>query len=220
MNKTILRISILMSGLLFSLSLASCGSSPVKPPIKSTDEAPGAADWKDSQTKDSQARRGKVSRSRVTFGESAKADVFEENIDFKGLAKSLAFAPDITQYGYFEKAFDTCSAGYGFSSTQNCRKLTMAQVQFQIVCRNSEGTISTILSDDDLRPLSGRTLSWSLAGKSGTLQLDPDGRGQIQMAYVASPKRERMKIVSTNDFLYIRAEESRRLVTPVNWCND
>ncbi|MDZ4084206.1 MAG: hypothetical protein U1E10_14780, partial [Bdellovibrionales bacterium] len=139
-------------------------------------------------------------------------------VDYDGLQKSLGMTRPLSDYGYVEKEFATCEAGYGYSSTHQCRKNVFVVVGFQLLCRDSEGTVSTTLRYDDMQPLASRTISWELKGDRGQLVLDSQGRGQFRGIYAVSPRDQRLKITSRNDFLYMQAQAIKRIITPSNWC--
>ena len=142
------------------------------------------------------------------------------NVDYLGLHRSLGLDRGKDDLGYVERDFDTCSAGFGYSASNNCRRETFVSIQFQILCRDSEGTISTALGREDMKPLSGRSLNWFIQGTRGTMRLDGEGFGQIRTTFRNSQRLQRLKLAVDNDFVYVRAGEVKRLVTPRNWCND
>lgn len=141
------------------------------------------------------------------------------NVDYAGLHRSLGLERDKAELGYVEKVFDTCSAGYGYSASNDCRQETFVSIQFQILCRDSEGTISNALGREDMKPLSGRSLRWTIQGNRGTMRLDGEGFGHIKTTFRNSQRQQRLKLAVDNDFVYVRAGEVKRLVTPRNWCN-
>lgn len=145
--------------------------------------------------------------------------IAEENIDYESIQKSLGMDRDIDQLGYKEKAFNTCEMGFGFSRSQNCRTEYLAIIHFQLLCRDSQGTISTALTREDMQPLSGRTIQWTLNKKTASTVLGHDGHGQIRMSFAKSPRYQRLKLSANNDALYLKAGEIKRIVTPSNWCN-
>lgn len=143
----------------------------------------------------------------------------EDNIDYESIKHNLGLSKKIDQLGYAERAFNTCEMGYGFSRTKNCRTEVMAVIHFQLLCRDSQGTISTALTREDMQPLSGRTINWSLHKKNGNAVLNHEGQGQILMSFRSSPRNQRLKLSANNDALYLKANEIKRIVTPSNWCN-
>ncbi len=143
----------------------------------------------------------------------------EPAIDYVGLANSLGLNRPKQELGYSEKTFDTCQAGYGFSASNNCRRETFVAINFQILCRDSEGTVSVAISHHELKPLSGRSVKWGMRGASETMRLDGEGYGQILRTFSRSQRTERLKLTADNDFVYVRASEAKRLVVPRNWCD-
>lgn len=151
-------------------------------------------------------------------GEASK-DAPAVLIDYLGLHRALGLERSDTELGFIEKSFDTCAVGYGYSASNDCRREHFVSIHFQILCRDSEGTISTALGREDMKPLSGRTVTWTLPGARGTLRLDGEGYGQIRTTFPKSQKTQRLKLSVDNDFVYVRTGEVKRLVTPKNWCN-
>lgn len=142
----------------------------------------------------------------------------EGRVDYNALQTHLGLDRSTDELGYAEKAFNTCEAGYGYSRSRNCRTQHFVVLHFQLMCRDSEGTISTILTDADLTPIARKSVRWNLKGLSGTVQTDADGYGQIRVASPRSQRNERIKLAVSNDFLYTRAKEIKRVITPRPWC--
>lgn len=143
----------------------------------------------------------------------------EPSIDYVALQNHLHMDRERESLGFSEKSFNTCDAGYGYSRSQNCHKEHFVVIHFRLLCRDSEGTISTVLTDEDLRPLDRRTVKWSLKGTQGTVQTDGQGYGQIVTAASSSQKSQRVRLTVGNEFLYMRAKEIRKVITPEPWCN-
>ncbi len=140
-------------------------------------------------------------------------------IDMAGLQKYLGLSRASETLGYQEKKFQTCQAGNGFSNQQNCETKHFVVIHFQLMCRDSEGTISTILTAADLQPVSHRPILWTLKNISKTIETDERGYGQISMISAASQSQQRLKLSLGNDFLYTRAGEITRIATPPSWCS-
>lgn len=139
-----------------------------------------------------------------------------ERVDMEALQRHLKLVSD--DLGYRERGFNTCKAGYGYSSSRNCRNLTMAVINVRLQCRDSEGTISNALGASELTAIAGRPMSWKLAGVDGISQTDGEGYAQVRGVFSKSPKTERLRLQVGMQFLYVRAHEVTRLVTPKPWC--
>lgn len=140
-------------------------------------------------------------------------------IDYNSLQTYLKLDRDPEQLGFAEKAFNTCDAGYGYSRSQNCHKEYFVVIHFRLLCRDSEGTISTVLTESDVMPIAGRPVRWTLKGISGTVMTDGNGYGQIRTIASSSQNRQRIKIAVGNEFLYMRSHEITKVITPRPWCS-
>lgn len=150
---------------------------------------------------------------------SSPSTTYQENVDYAGLQDNLKLNRNFDQLGYSEKAFNTCEAGFGYSSTHNCRRKTFVVIHFQLMCRDSEGTISQVLTQNDLRPISRQNIKWTLKNAAGKLLTDSEGYGQIAMVSTDSQRYQRLKLSVDNDFLYLKAGELTQMITPKSWCN-
>jgi hypothetical protein len=88
-----------------------------------------------------------------------------------------------------------------------------------LLCRDSEGTISTVLTEADVTPIAGQTIRWTLKNVQGQFQTDGLGYGQIVALSPRPQKRERLKLTLGNEFLYMRANEITKVITPRPWCS-
>lgn len=140
------------------------------------------------------------------------------NIDYVRLQASLGLDRAFDKLGYIEKSFPTCEAGFGYPSSSNCRRDTFVLIHFRLLCRESEGTISTPLNESDLIPLGRSAVQWNLGPAKGDLVLDSQGYGQIRTTLNKSAKTQRLRMTVGNDFLFLNAGEVNRVVAPGNWC--
>ncbi len=143
----------------------------------------------------------------------------EPSIDVEGLARKLNLTRPVEVLGYQEAGFNSCDVGYGFSSSKNCHRMTLAVIHLRLQCRDTEGTISTALGAEDLRPISGQGVRWTLAGGDGVAQSDGEGYVEIRSIFPKSPRTQRLRIAVGLQFLYVRANEVSRIVTPRPWCH-
>ena len=143
-----------------------------------------------------------------------------EEIDYVSIQRLLGLDFDYKKLGYFEKTFNTCQVGFGYSKTENCKPLFFIVAHFQMLCRDSEGTISTILTKDDLRPVPHQDIRWFLKNADGALQTDAEGYGQVILASAISQKNQRLRVSNSKDFLLLRAGDVRQFIVPKNWCID
>ncbi len=183
--------------------LTACGTKP----LKTVEDSQLEADFGDGLEPRPKPTREKETRKQPL------------NIDYVGLHRSLNLERNSENLGYREKSFATCQVGYGYPANSDCRQEYFISVYFRLVCRDSEDTISTPLTEQDLFPLSGRSVRWNLGKGSGDLELDSDGYGQILAVAPVSQKAQRLKLTADQNFLFLTANTITRVVTPKNWCN-
>lgn len=142
----------------------------------------------------------------------------EEVIDLRALQTSVKLEPRKEELGYHEKKFNTCQAGAGYSSTVNCRNLSLVVVHFQLMCRDSEGTVSEVVTSANLEPIANQRIKWALNKANDESMTDSNGYAQIVMVSPESQRTQRMRVTLGDDFLFIRAGDARSLIAPKNWC--
>jgi hypothetical protein len=138
-------------------------------------------------------------------------------LDLDALEQSLGLSGQVTDLGYHEKSFNTCTAGYGYSSSHDCRKQVMTVIRFRLSCRESEGTESDV--DYQQSPVYSNSLRWSLGNQKGNVATNTEGYGSIRALYPISNRGARLKITLGNNFLVVRAEDIRRIVAPNSFCS-
>lgn len=139
-------------------------------------------------------------------------------IDYVALQTFLGLDRGSENLGYTERVFNTCEAGYGYSRNQDGHKEVFVVLHFRLLCRDTEGTVSTILTDADVNPIAGKTVKWNLKGMTGAVVTDGLGYGQIRTVSRISQRRERLRLSVGPEFLYMRANEITKVITPRPWC--
>lgn len=140
----------------------------------------------------------------------------EEQIDTAGLQRSLDMERPADDLGFAERQFNTCDAGYGYSSTHNCRSRHFVVVHFRLQCRDSDGTVSS--TNYQVRPVHSDQVKWNLGGYESFTRTDHDGFGQIRWIAPSSQKKNRLRLTVNGKFLALTAEEITRVVAPDQWC--
>lgn len=183
--------------LMMALSLASCATHSHEP-----DAAPTAS----------------LPAPETRAASDRPADT-NENIDLEALQRALRLGKPPQELGYEEASYNTCTVGYGYSSSQNCRRLTMAMINFRLQCRDSEGTISNALGASDLRAIAGQSVGWTLQKQAGLTTTDGEGYATLRGIFSKSPKNDWLKISVNAQYLNMRAQTITRVVAPRPWCH-
>lgn len=139
-------------------------------------------------------------------------------IDYASIQRLLGLDRSFDQLGYSEKSFETCQVGFGYANNTECQRKYFIVLHFKLVCRDSEGTISTVLTDADLKAIAGQAVIWSLKNANGKVVTDSEGYGQIVTTAFESQKNQRLRLAVGSDFLLTKAGETRRLIAPKSWC--
>jgi hypothetical protein len=71
----------------------------------------------------------------------------------------------------------------------------------------------------DQTPIANRTVTWTLKGNGGISETNSQGFAQIFSVSQNSQRTQRIKLSVGNDFLYMRANEITKVVTPKSWCD-
>ncbi|MGE4133735.1 MAG: hypothetical protein AB7F86_19010 [Bdellovibrionales bacterium] len=115
--------------------------------------------------------------------------------------------------GHEEKLFNPCTLGI---SNHGCDSRYLTVVHFQLVCRDSEGTISHV---PETKPITSRNISWTLAGQKGHTATDVNGFGQIKLLTNRSARGKRLILRRGSQFVGLTASEVSKIVLPKNWCS-
>lgn len=154
----------------------------------------------------------------ISTGEYNNSDS-DVQIDYYSLQRLLGLERNITTLGFSEKSFNTCRVGFGYSANENCLNKYFVVIHFKLVCRDSEGTVSSRVQAENLSPVANRQIKWALKNATGKMFTDSGGFGQIIIVSALSQKKERFRLSANEDFLLLRAGEIKQLMVPSNWCN-
>lgn len=187
--------SLLLLGL--STALINCASQQVYIPMQATEPE---------------------AKKRTEVTRYLASDSSAINVDYYGIQKELGMVRSADTLGFEEKKFNTCEIGYGYSPTKDCQTQYFTVLQFQLLCRDTEGTISHTVTSAQMQPLSNRNIRWQMNGTNGDLLTDSYGYGQIITVSKKTQTKNYIKMISNNDFLYTKLNEIRRIVTPSPWC--
>lgn len=146
-------------------------------------------------------------------------DLNDYDIDYEGLQRYLKLERRESKLGFEQKSFSSCEVGYGFPKGEMCTRLHYSVVHFRLQCREQEGTTSTVQTHVNTSPIAHETLRWSLERAEGDVQTDGEGFGQIRAITYKPAAKQRLKISNGEDFLYLRAGDLTRVVTPPEWCH-
>jgi len=91
-------------------------------------------------------------------------------------------------------------------------------LHLRLQCREQNEVTNSALVAADLKPIATQDVKWGIKKQSGVVSTDGEGYAQIAAVFAHSPKRERIRVQVGSQFLYMRAGEMTRVVTPPQWC--
>jgi hypothetical protein len=141
--------------------------------------------------------------------ESAKTESLVELQAHLGMDRSG------NKLGLSEKTFDSCRHPVK-ESVGKCGHRYLSVLNFQMLCRDSEGTIDDVVTNT--KPLVSDHVDYQLAGGRGILKTDSSGYGQLLVVTAAPVRGQRLVLTVGKEFLGKEVSEVEQLVVPNYWC--
>jgi hypothetical protein len=116
--------------------------------------------------------------------------------------------------GFSEKAFNPCS--FGLNGTGGCGDRYFTVVHFQLLCRDTEGTVSE--APLRLQPIVTDNVRWKVAGLTGGTRTDSNGYGQLTVMSNRSTRGQRLLLHIGPQFVAFDVSEVSKIVLPKNFC--
>lgn len=112
--------------------------------------------------------------------------------------------------GFAEKQFKNCGEG------GVCRPQYFSVVHFQLLCRDSEGTVSNV--PIHLTPLISNRILWQLGKLNGESSTDDRGFGQFTVVSERPNRGQRLILRIGKQFMGFTVSEVSKVVLPQNFC--
>lgn len=130
------------------------------------------------------------------------------------LISALNMNRDADDLGFAEKSFDPCR--YGLDKSGACQSRYLTVVHFQLLCRDSEGTVSEI--PVNVQPIVANRVHWKLAGLSGQTRTDSQGFGSFSLVSSQSTRGKRLILEIGPQFVGFTVSEVTKIILPSNFC--
>jgi hypothetical protein len=138
------------------------------------------------------------------------------NLDIVSLRNHLGLKRSQTDLGYAEKSFDGCKLGF-YGEDGKCGPRYLTVVNFRLMCRDSEGTVETVVRD--LTPVVTNEVKWKVSTDfNGITRTDSSGYGTLQVVTSKTLRGQRLVLTVGNQFLGLPVSEITQVVVPVYWC--
>lgn len=129
------------------------------------------------------------------------------------IKERLKLVREVQDLGFDEKTFNACDLGL---KAEDCTNEFLTVIHFQLVCRESEGTVSEVPTD--LIPIQSDAISWKLGDATGVTQSDAQGFGKVEVRRPVSSATSRLRLTIEDRFVATPARETTRIVVPQDWC--
>lgn len=126
------------------------------------------------------------------------------------LQDRLGMRRNADDLGFAEKTFKTCGEG------GVCRPQYFSVVHFQLLCRDSEGTVSNV--PIQLTPLTSGRVLWQLGKLNGGTSTDAKGFGQFTVVSEKTTRGQRLILRIGKQFMGFTVSEVSKVVLPQNFC--
>lgn len=142
------------------------------------------------------------------------APEIEPAIDLKLVQDRLNMNRSSQELGFEQKRFNACDLG--ISKTQ-CQDQYLVAVHFQIMCRDSTGTVESVNSWA-FEPLQSSYIYWRLQPRRGRIRTDKSGYGQVLTSIPTTIRPKSLILISGSKSLQIGLDGVRKIVVPKDWC--
>ena len=134
--------------------------------------------------------------------------------DMPTLMRALRMDRSPRELGFEEKAFNPCEQGFPASDKRPCTNQYLVVIHFQLQCRDRDGTVEQY----EIEPITADRIRWVLGRTEGITRTDHEGYGQVVTIAPNSQRASRFRLTIANNFMILRAEDIRKVVTPPAWC--
>lgn len=188
-----------------SLILSACAHEPVAPPAP-PEEKKELFLWQPELKKSAPPKADQ----KIAPAEN-NAEV--ERIDLEVVERKLNLSDKFYKLGFHEMSFDPCQFGY---QVKNCEKRLFTIINFQVVCRDSEGTVQH--TNHILTPFAHKSLHMKVGIHVDDSQTDEKGYGQIKFISKTTAKEARFILSSPPFSLGLHADDAKKIMVPGDWC--
>ena len=138
------------------------------------------------------------------------------DIDISSLVQELGLDQPLHEIGFREKSFNSCDIKSNRSEKPLCQRLYLGRVNFQVMCRDSTGTVEKV----NLEPLDEGNLRWKRGTYKGYTRTNADGYGSIEFISTRSSMNQALYLYLGRKVARKSLKDMWKLILPKNWCLD
>ncbi len=136
------------------------------------------------------------------------------DIDVNALLHELEMNHPLETLGFQEKAFNTCEVKSNRSTAPLCKRLYVARLNFQVMCRESTGTVQKV----NLTPLNSQKLRWKNGARRGFTSTDDRGYGSLGFVTRRPSSNGHLYLYLGSKIARKRFRDRWKLILPKSWC--
>ncbi|MEM7646079.1 MAG: hypothetical protein AAF203_04145 [Pseudomonadota bacterium] len=136
------------------------------------------------------------------------------DIDMDQLHRELRMGNRLETLGYQERAFNTCQVQANRSPNPYCQQLYYHRLNFQVLCRDSTGTVSHV----NLSPLTTQNLRWKSGRMRGRTSTNGSGYGTLSFISQRSSRHGHLYLSLGRKMARKKLSDRWKLILPQSWC--
>ncbi len=137
------------------------------------------------------------------------------DIDLNALLSELHLDHPVENIGFQERSFNTCQVEANRSKRPYCENLYVARLNFQVMCRDSTGTVERV----NLTPLYSSQLRWKGASKRGITSTNSRGFGSLGFVTKTPSSSGHLYLYLGHKIARKRFRDRWKLILPQSWCD-
>ena len=154
-------------------------------------------------------------KSQSSYSDKSYRSKKYNDIDVNALLTELKLDHPLEDIGYQERAFNTCGIDANRSKNPSCKRLYVGRLNFQVMCRDSTGTVSKVR----LTPLNSKKLRWKkMGGKRGLTSTNSRGFGSLGFVSPYSSRNGHLYLYLGSKIARKRFNDRWKLILPKTWC--
>lgn len=154
-------------------------------------------------------------KSQSSYSTKGSGSDRYNDIDLNHLYMEMNMDHPVEDLGFQERSFDTCEVEANKSKKPFCQTLYVARLNFQVMCRDSTGTVERV----NLTPLARKRLRWKGGLKRGSTSTNSKGFGSLGFISRRPASHGHLYLYLGSKIARKRFQDNWKLILPKNWCS-
>ncbi len=153
-------------------------------------------------------------KSQSTYSSRDYRSQKYNDIDVNALLAELKLDHPLEKIGFEERSFNSCKVESNKSAKPLCQNLYVARLNFQVMCRDSTGTVERVT----LTPLNSQKLRWKKGAKRGVTSTNAKGFGSLGFVTDYPSANGHLYLYLGSKIARKRFKDQWKLILPKSWC--